>query len=121
MKHLTIQQRLLHLRLWEDPDGRGCREDAAGNPEAHREPGLGHRPAEVRQHEEKPQISGGYLWINKENALFIDIYYTSCTLNDIGILSIFHAYGCKIHFPFKPISISFVEASHPSNHTKMRI
>ena len=54
---------MLHLCLRNDPDGRGCEEDSAGDPETHREPGHRDRPGEVRQHEEKPQIPRGYLWI----------------------------------------------------------
>ena len=61
---IIFQQRLLHLRLREDPDGRGRGEDTAGDPETHREHGHRGCSGEVRQHEEESQIPGGYLWMS---------------------------------------------------------
>ena len=59
-----LQQRLLHLRLRQDQDGRGRGEYTAGDPETHREHGHRGCSGEVRQHEEESQIPGGYLWMS---------------------------------------------------------
>ena len=60
---IIFQQRRLHLRLWKDSDGGGGGEDSDRGPEAHRQHGHRGCPEEVRQYEEKSQISRGNLWI----------------------------------------------------------
>ena len=84
---LLDQKRLLHLCLRKDPDGRGCGEDSSGDSETHREPGHRDRPGEVREHEEKPQISRGYLWISivYNPMLYLSIFTTKHTLPSIYI------------------------------------